>query len=315
MMGNDAMTHISPSRALYIKLGRGGKNAKECIQNRTLRLGFIEADHQSCLQGDWDRVREQLAHIQNEGTRTRAVNQIRDFYEAREDVLWIIFHGGRLWWCHSEPEITLKDDNTKTRPVIGQWKNSSIREEPLSMDRLSGKLLAVQRYQGTICSVHAFDYLVNRINGTLPPQVKEAEEAYSNLMTKLEPLIRDLHWRDFETLMDLIFRQAGWQRLGKAGGPQKTIDLDLFVPITAKRYAVQIKSQAGRRAIEEYRKRFETLKGDYDGFYFVVHSPSDDLDDIPQDDHTPKVKLMLPKDIAQQAVQYGLAEWIINKAG
>lgn len=307
-----ALNKISPTRALYIKLGHGGEWEKECLlQTQTLRLGFIEADHQSCLRGEWDKVTEQLHYIQDAGARIRAVNQIREFYEAGEDVLWVTFYANKLWWCSSKPKIDQLPDGTKTRPVIGKWKNSDISENTLSMDKLSGRLLSMQGYRGTICSVREFDYLVNKINGILSPRVKEAEDAYSNLIVKLEPLIRDLHWRDFETLIDLIFHQAGWQRMGKVGGAQKTLDLDLFSPITNERYAVQIKSQADQTTFDEYRRRFEDLKGDYDRFYFIVHSPHDNLFQTEEQDD---FKLILPKDIARLAVKYGLAEWIISKA-
>jgi hypothetical protein len=45
-------------------------------------------------------------------------------------------------------------------------------------------------------------------------EVVEVEQAMFNLKTKLTFLIQNLQWKDFETLVDLIFRQAGWQRVG-----------------------------------------------------------------------------------------------------
>lgn len=41
--------------------------------------------------------------------------------------------------------------------------------------RLSGRLLAVQGFQGTICTVSDLDYLLHKINGTVEPHVATAQ--------------------------------------------------------------------------------------------------------------------------------------------
>jgi hypothetical protein len=54
--------------------------------------------------------------------------------------------------------------------------------------------------------VKELGYLLDKINGRASPAVNEAEGAYSALISKLLPLIRQLTWKDFELLTDLIFR-------------------------------------------------------------------------------------------------------------
>ncbi|HKP38428.1 MAG TPA: restriction endonuclease, partial [Pyrinomonadaceae bacterium] len=282
-------------------------------ETQTLRLGYQEATHQLCLQRDWDAVRQELKAIRKDvGAATRDTKQIRLFYESDETVLWVTFFGDLLYWCFSKPEITLLPDHSKTRPVIGQWRSTDINGHLLQKYQLSGKLTSMEGFRGTICSVKELDYLVNRINGTLSTETQEAVNALELLEQKIEPLIRGLHWKDFEILVDLIFRQAGWQRVGVLGGTEKTIDLDLLSPITSERYAVQIKSTAGLADFENYQRRFEDMQG-YNRLYFVVHTPSDDLVEAEMKS-THEIELLLPAKIAHLVVKYGLADWLSTKA-
>ena len=119
-----------------------------------------------------------------------------------------------------------------------------------------------------------------------------------------------MYWPDFEILIDLIFRQAGWQRVSKLGGIQKTIDLDLLSPIMEERYAVQVKSQAGLSQFKKYQERFQDMKG-YSKIYFVVHTPDTDLQKYDLEDNV--FELIFSDKIAQLAIKYGLIEWIMNK--
>lgn len=307
------MKKISPSEALYIKLGSSGQWERKCIyKTQTLRLGYVEVDHDACLRGEWNKVQNQRESFRsNAGAITRDVNQIRKFYEAGEDVLWVTFYANRLWWCFSKPNVTQLSDKTKTRPVIGKWKCTDIKGRTLRMDQLSGSLISMQAFRGTICSVHEFDYLINKINGTIPKRAKEAQLTLSKLVNRLEKVIQDLYWKDFEILIDLIFRQAGWQRVSPLGETQKTLDLDLLSPITGDRYGVQVKSKASLADFQNYQHQFEDMGG-YSRFYFVVHSPSSDLKGTITHGN---FELILPHEVARLAIRYGLSEWVIAKAG
>ena len=51
--------------------------------------------------------------------------------------------------------------------AVGGWRDSDISGEPLLKGKLSGRLLAVQGFQGTICTVSDLDYRLHKINGTV----------------------------------------------------------------------------------------------------------------------------------------------------
>jgi hypothetical protein len=304
---------ISPNSALYIKLGSGGKHEHDCIElNHTLWLGYHEVPHELCTRGEWEEAKAVFMRKEDAdpGAATRHINQIRAFYEAGEDVLWVTFYKNRLWWCFAQAGVTLLPDGSKTRHTQDGWRSTDIHGKPLDMGRLSGKLLSMQGFRGTICSVREFDYLICKINSEHSPVEQAALDARDALLQALEEIIKRLDWKEFEGLTDLIFRGAGWQRVGQLGKTQKTLDLDLLSPIANERYLVQVKARVDRRLFEEFQEKTSGMD-DYTRYYLVVHTPASNLDKaLETDTH----KLWLPAEIANLVVQYGLVDWVIEKA-
>ena len=306
------MTRIKANKVLFIKLGQGGQFEKECIlQNQTLRLGYIEVDHKLCIDRHWDKVHDYFTTEENKKTfvATSHSNQIKQFYEEDDNTLWITFYANKIWWCFSKPEITLLADKTKTRPVIDKWSDKDIDGNVLLAGNISGKLLKTQGFRGTICSVPEQKYALAKINCEQMKEVIEVEQAMFNLKTKLTFLIQNLQWKDFETLVDLIFRQAGWQRVGDTGKTQKTLDLELFAPVTGERAIVQIKAQSELQQFLNYQEQFATMN-DYDKFFYVVHTAKNNLMTYENETET---KLYLVDKVAELTISAGLVEWVIKK--
>jgi len=304
---------IKTKKALFIKLGESGEWEAECIKTGTLRLGYHSLPHDICKSGDWANARNSFPSDADAGSVTRHLNQVQQFYEEPEETLWITFYSDRLWWCFSSPEVTQLPDLSKTRNVAGKWNDCDIEGNPLIKARLSGKLLAVQGFQGTICSVKEQDYLLHKINATSEPHVAEAQTAQENLITALIPIIKNLHPNDLEILTDLIFRQAGWQRTGVAGKTEKDIDLDLLSPITEERIAIQVKSRASVAIYNLYQEKFKDMLG-FLRFYFVTHSPDLSLETLASQPNDGKFVFWGPEQLARQAARNGLVDWLIDKA-
>lgn len=310
------MTKIKANKVLFIKLGRGGEFEKECIeQNQTLRLGYREANHNLCQKGQWQQIQDYFITEENKtpSVATSFTNQIKQFYEENEKTLWITFYANKLWWCFSKSKITLLPDKTKTRPVIGKWSDKDINGNVLLSENISGKLLKTQGYRGTICSVPEEEYALAKINCEQMKEVVEVEEALSDLKTKLTFLIQKLQWKDFETLVDLIFRQAGWQRVGATGKTQKTLDLELLAPVTGERAIVQIKAQSNLKEFLEYEEKFVPMKNDYDKFFFVLHTDKNNSIRKYEENENTEVKIYLVDKIADLTISSGLVEWVIKK--
>jgi hypothetical protein len=306
---------IKAESALFIKLGERGEWESNCIRDGILRLGYHNQPHELCASSDWDnpKLRASFRDGADQGAVKRHINQVRNFYEAPETTLWITYYSDRLWWCFSKPGITRLPDGSKVRNVIGQWRDTDINGSTLIKGRLSGKLLAVQMFQGTICSVKEREYLLHKINGTLEPHVAEVQTALEGLIAALIPIIKNLHPKDLETLTDLIFRQAGWQRTGVAGEVEKDIDLDLLSPITQERIAIQVKSKASASVYRSYQAKFADMSG-FSRFYFVTHSPDASLKEISSEISDGSFVFWGAEQLAQQAVRNGLVGWLIDRA-
>ena len=142
------------------------------------------------------------------------------------------FYKDLLWWAFAGPGVSILSDDSKTRSVIGQWTSRDLRGQPLQTRRLSGKLLMMQGFRGTICSVRELDYLRRRIAADLDPQVQATTSARHELVKNVQIMVQSLYWDDFELLIDLLLQRAGWNRVSEVGGPEKTLDITLLAPIT-----------------------------------------------------------------------------------
>ena len=227
------MKRVMAKEAYFIKLGREGEWEYECFRDGTLRIGYADTPHEPCLKGDWESVWQIRRHIDAKAP-TFHTNQIRTFYEADENALFITFAKGLLHWCRpSGPVEERDDDHTRQRHTVDGWHTTSVGGKSLTTDSLSGHLLKVQGFRGTICKVSAIDYLLRKLNDELSPEVAAAEEAEKALMDATVVLIQRLTWQDFELLVDPIFSRSGWQRISRLGGVEKTIDFELVCLLLA----------------------------------------------------------------------------------
>lgn len=307
------MQKIVAEKALFIKLGEKGSWESDCVNNGYLQLGYHHFDHDACLSSDYAEVKKVFDDGYDKGAATRHIDQVFKFYHEPEETLWITFHSDRLWWCFARIGIERQEDGSKIRQAASGWSDKDINGKPLYKNRLSGKLLSVQGFQGTICGVSEKNYLLHKINGTNEPHVLAAEDAVSNLEDALIPIIKNLHPKDLETLTDLIFRQSGWQRTGVAGEVEKDIDLDLISPITQERVAVQVKSKASTATYQAYKDKFSDMSG-YRKFYFVTHSPNKSLRSMAANSLDTEFLFWGVEELSRQSVRNGLVGWLVDRA-
>lgn len=128
----------------------------------------------------------------------------------------------------------------------------------------------------------------------------------ASLAEAVSAALRNLHWTDFETLVDLVFQQAGWRRRSMLGATMKYVDLELEEPITGELYQVQIKSRSAVAEFHNWEAQFAGIV--YRKRYFVVHSPSLALAALKPS--RPDVELVLPDRLASLVVDHGLVGWV-----
>jgi hypothetical protein len=312
---------ITATRALYIKLGEGNRWVQLAFDSSTLRFGFRDIPHDQALAAvearDFTFIK---SFYQNErsvaaGTATRYSNEVREFYTAGSDVLWITFAKGRMWWCFADAEVipnpSADPDATgsRYRKVIGYWSDKDVMGKTLLTNELRGSLTTTAGFRGAICRVREFDYLLRRLNGEETAATKEVRDARTKLIETLVPLIPGLHWKDFELLVELVMTQGGWRRVSATGGTQHTIDLELELPLTGERALVQVKSRLDQGTADRLCAELTDAAGD--ALVFIVyHTPSDKLSAEQEN-----VTLIGPQALAEHIVDLGLTTWIMAKVG
>lgn len=76
------MEPVTANKALFIKLGEGGRWESECLKAGTLRFGYQEIPHEACVSGNWSEVERTargfspfyfVTHSPNEALRNEAM--------------------------------------------------------------------------------------------------------------------------------------------------------------------------------------------------------------------------------------------------
>jgi hypothetical protein len=306
---------VEAERCLFIRLGKCGDRTAQSIVSGELRLDYPQVSHEFCLAGRWTQVESQIAaDSKDRAASARHTNQIRAFYEASATTLWITFHADCMWWCFAAPGVSQRANGSKVRSTVDGWHQTDVNGQPLAAARLSGGLVAVQAYRGTICAVEPSSVL-QEVNCIASPRVAAADHALAALVAALQPIVERLHPRDLEVLVDLIFRNAGWQRVGVLAERETDIDLALESAVTGERIAVEVKADASIEDYREYEVRYLSMVG-FDRFYFVTHSPIDAevANESAGANRPARVIFWGSRSIAQRAAHSGLAQWLVDKA-
>ena len=306
------MEFIEFTKAFYIKLGRGGEYEVDSINTGKLRFGWKGQSIDDINAGKWDVIEAQL-RAKDGGKRlgpsTSDYKALWNLAQDWPDTVWITFHQSKMWWTRLAPGPVLEDGISKYRITSQPWCDHATGGRVFAVDMIPGKISQLQGFRATLCKVNYLELLQRTLNGTRSPQATAISVAASFLSQLLAEAIKELHWKDFETLVDMVFRNAGWMRVSVLGQQAKGYDLILQEPIIGERYVVQVKSQAGLAELLSTISNFST--DDFRKLFFVVHSPDDDLSgatDIPK-----HVEIVTPLRLGELALDAGLVAWIEEK--
>jgi hypothetical protein len=305
------MQSIDFKKAYYVKLGRGGKWEKSSIRENKVRIGWANLTIEEIHQKNWGTLKETYLHeYKTKGAASADINALRTIVESTKEDIWITFHASHLWWCCLGETKIFDDGISKYRKVSGGWNNCDICNHPLIINQIPGSISKVQRFQGTICRIKEEDALKRLLNNQPSPAFQAITEVKRRLAEEVEIGVKGLHWKDFETLVDLVFRNAGWRRTSVIGEMMKFVDMELEEPITGDLYQVQVKSAATLDDYKKYARDFSPEN--FRKFYFVVHSPDEKLANY-QNKKDLSTELILPGQLAQMVVNLGLTDWLLKK--
>lgn len=298
--------------AFYIKLGRGGEWETDAIGTGKLRLGWRQQSVEDINAGRWQIIEEQL-RAKDQGKRVAAttsdLNALKLIAASGVEDLWITFHQAKLWWTHLAPGPVEQDNISKFRRTAEPWRDRAADGRLLVINTLPGKISQLQGFRATVCRVSCGDLLQRTLNATPSRLATEIRDQRETLAQHLAEAIKELHWKDFETLVDLVFRAAGWARVSVLGQQEKAYDLILRESITGNQYVVQVKSRAGLTDLQTTIASF--APEDFQRVFFVVHSPDPGLES--ETDVSEHVKIVPPELLGKLAMDAGLVEWLADK--
>jgi hypothetical protein len=173
---------------------------------------------------------------------------------------------------------------------------------------LSSALTRTANYRMTICEFERKDCLLRRIRGEPEPLVQKATALVDELRAVALDMITQLHWEEFETLVDLIFARDGWRRTSVLGKDQPDVDMVLDHRTSRQTAWVQVKTGAGQAELDDYLERFR-LDGTCDRFYFVCSNPKGPLK-LPDGNN---LDLWAGPSLAGAAIDAGLLDWLMER--
>jgi hypothetical protein len=229
---------IEFTTAHYIKLGRGGEWENDSIHTGKLRLGWRQQSVDDINTGRWEFIEEQL-RAKDQGKRIAAtssdLNALKTITASGAEDIWITFHKSKLWWTRLASGPVEQDNVSKFRRTAEPWCDHAADGRLLAINSLPGKISQLQGFRTTVCRVKHGDLLRRTLNGTRSPLATAIRDHRQTLAEHLTKAIQELHWKDFETFVDLVFRAAGWLRVSVLGQHEKAYDLELQEPIIGDR--------------------------------------------------------------------------------
>jgi hypothetical protein len=336
--------NIDPEAIRYIKLGGKGAYESKCINERLCYMGFGSDDPQcaaliatatkSRSETDWEKVWEYRFANDQKGTEqarrlraTQARNQLRAFYEAGDETLWITFYKNKLYYAFLDPQLPAfcsGEHGGSFRHVSGDgWRCLDREGNELREDIFSGQLLQIKGFQGTSCEVRgkSREHLFNKINCRRDSYHKDIHEGIKQVRSGLVEAIKSLWPGDFEILVELIFSRF-LVRYGKTGGNQDFSDILFFNPLhrMKNKYekkspltSVQVKTKASPEDFHRYI--YNDKITDFGSFYFVYHTSDAQKEDfkVPEDVDI-DIHVLSGEEIAAMAIDAGLIDWIKDKS-
>lgn len=219
------MELITCKNAYYVKLGRNGMWAESSLKTNIIRIGWKQQTLSDINSGRWEKIQKHLQReATDQGAATRDCRALRMLCDSTNDDIWITFHSNHLWWCKVVDPSRIQEDKVSKYRKVHRWHRQNIFGEPLLITQLPGRIAKTQRFSGTICKVSEVDELARLINRQHSSEYTAIVYSRRDLCRHVETGLGRLHWKDFETLVDLLFRATGWRRVSVLGETMKFSD-------------------------------------------------------------------------------------------
>ncbi len=314
---------INFNKAFYIKLGEGGKWEDNSIKTGKIRIGWKNIPLNLIQNNSWEDIRQLVDEdFNSRGKKNGATNDfnaLKNICHSDENTVFITFSNGKMYWSLAKSSSIAEDGISKYILTSIPWSDHDIDNTKIFyINQISGRITKYQLYKGTCCKIGSeigeFDYLTQIINNQVNEDFVKIGESIETLRNSLIKPIQSLIPKDFEILIDLIFRNNGWRRTSVLGEVMKFFDIILEEPFTNKLFGVQIKSSCSNIEFKNYADKFDTnYATDFETLYFIVHTPKYLENLIELSKQYENIRLLTINEIADLVINAGLVKWITDK--
>jgi hypothetical protein len=303
-----------PSSVRYVKNGKGGQWWKVAKTNNQIHLGWRNIPRHLLTNPDFQKIEAQTRkHFGAKPGAVQDFNQLKDLLDSPSTNIWVTFEDGFMWWCTVRDSAQCNPDGESDEKgnfwlvCERPWSNRSLGGKFLAVSDLPGPVTKTSGFRGTVCTPREWQTIIRIIRDEKDPFATKAIKAREGYKEAIFDMIKQLHWKDFEQLIDLVLFRSGWVRIRTFDSTAEGIDTDVENPATAEIAFVQVKSSATQHTLEDYIQKFENRRERYARMIFAVHSPVGKIA-VPQG--CLLVQVWDATRVADLSVRLGLGEWI-----
>lgn len=299
-----------PESVRFVRLGQGGRWVQRSHELQQLHAGWADCERAALLANDPDCLQKTGRF---KGKSLRQDSELQHLLDRPSRHVWITTYNGHLWWTLVDDGIHFtKGGETKEQGNFyltcqKPWSNVSLKGTLLELEALPGPVGVVAGFRATCCVPKHERAILRAIRGEKPPEVQRFIEARSRLIDVTTDLVKNLHWRDFEALVDLVFARGGYVRVSRRGGTMESVDLELNHPESGEMIAVQIKAAFDSEQVREYLSKQLSRARRPDKLFFVTLADAE-----PIAEHVVGWNC---KRVAELVVDRGLATWVASRVG
>jgi hypothetical protein len=176
---------IAAKTARFIKLDNKSQEIST-LDFGNIRLGAEAVTDELAKEGNVGKIEQYLAQ-QGYSPQPAAdgAKDAKDFYSLGADCLWVTFARDHLWWTFADPEVIwmMRDfvlTDERIRKSIGGWRNTDVSGVPLSIGRLSERVMKLASIGRTDPDAETLGDLLQLINGITAPAEAEVSQPKRN---------------------------------------------------------------------------------------------------------------------------------------
>jgi hypothetical protein len=312
---------LRQSSVLYVKNGEHGKWWPVAKANAQIHAGWSNIPHDLLLNPNYVAIKQHEIDDYARAGKSKSpavadANALWRLLDAPSQHVWVTFEEGRMWWCTVHDGAVINPAGRDERQgnfwlvCDRKWSDESlVHKRKLASSMLPGTVSAAAGFRATVAKPKAWETILRIIRDEQDDDAIKAAVARASYVAAIDKMVKRLHWKDFELLIDLVFARTGWTRISVLGATQKDIDMEVR-NLTADEIAfVQVKSSSDQAELNYYVDQFEAQSDRYARMIFAVHT-ADGL--IPPADD-PRVQVWTGERIARLVVGLGLGEWVESR--